>query len=245
MVVETTGEINIPCLSNMIPVQRPCIGKEELEAVGKVFETGWLGMGSVTKEFEDAVREFIGTENVIAVNTGTTALHLAFDAIGLGPGDEVIVPSLTYVATIQAITATGATPVFCDIKEDTLNMDVNDVKKKITKRTKAIVPVHYRGIPCDMDSILTLAEQFKLRIVEDAAHAFGSYYKGKRIGSFGDITCFSFDPIKNITCGEGGMIITQNSKLLDIMQRKRILGIDKDTWSRYQNKRSWFYDVTT
>ena len=229
----------------MIPVQRPSIGTEELKAVEAVFNTGWLGMGSVTKEFEDAVGAFLGARHVIATNTGTTALHLAFDTIGLGHGDEVIVPSLTYVATIQAITAIGATPVFCDVEEDTLNIDLSDAKRKITSKTKAIVPVHYRGLPCDMEQVLTLAEQFGLRVVEDAAHAFGSYYKGKRIGSFGDLTCFSFDPIKIITCGEGGAITTQNDELVELMQRKRILGIDKDTWSRYHDKRSWFYDVTT
>ena len=229
----------------MIPVQRPSIGKKELKAVEAVFNTGWLGMGSVTKEFEDAVGAFLGARHVIATNTGTTALHLAFDTIGLGRGDEVIVPSLTYVATIQAITAIGATPVFCDVEADTLNIDLSDAERKITSKTKAIVPVHYRGLPCDMDGVLTLAEQFGLRVVEDAAHAFGSYYKGKRIGSFGDLTCFSFDPVKIITCGEGGAITIQNDELLELMQRKRILGIDKDTWSRYHDKRSWFYDVTT
>lgn len=195
-----------PPLSNksMIPVQRPSIGKEELAAVKMVFDTGWLGMGPKVKEFEDAVGAFLGARHVIATNTGTTALHLALDAIGLKHGDEVVVPSLTYVATIQAITETGARPVFCDVEEDTLNIDLSDVEGKITSKTKAILPVHYRGIPCDMNRLLTLAKKFGLRVVEDAAHAFGSYYKGKRIGSFGDLTCFSFDPVKNVTCGEGG-----------------------------------------
>ncbi|MFQ5647678.1 MAG: DegT/DnrJ/EryC1/StrS family aminotransferase [Candidatus Aenigmatarchaeota archaeon] len=229
----------------MIPVQRPSVGQEELEAVGEVFKTAWLGMGSVTKEFEDSVGKFLGAKNVVAVNTGTTALHLAFDAAGLGPGDEVIVPSLTYVATIQAITATGARPVFCDVQEDTLNLDPRDAEKRVTPKTKAIVPVHYRGMPCDMDEILALAKERGLRVIEDAAHAFGSHYKGKRIGSFGDLTCFSFDPIKNITCGEGGAVVTHDAKTTELLQRKRILGIDKDTWSRYRNERSWFYDVTT
>ena len=228
----------------MIPVQRPSIGEEELKAVGEVFKTGWLGMGSVTKQFEDAVAAFLGAKNVVSTNTGTTALHLALDSIGIKQGDEVLVPSLTYVATIQAITATGAKPVFCDIEEDTLNIDVEDVKTKLTKNSRAIMPVHYRGLPCKMDELTDLASKNGLKIVEDAAHAFGSRYKGKHIGSFGDATCFSFDPVKNITCGEGGAVTTPDPKLTEIMQRKRILGIDKDTWSRYQNKRSWFYDVT-
>jgi len=233
-------------LSNKItiPVQRPSIGKEELAAVGKVFESGWLGMGSVVKEFEDAVASFLGARHVVATNTGTTALHLALDSIGLKAGDEVIVPSLTYVATIQAIAATGATPVFCDVEEDTLNMDLSDVEGKITDKTKAVVPVHYRGMPCDMDRLLKLADESDLRVVEDAAHAFGSRYKGKKIGSFGDLACFSFDPVKNVTCGEGGAVTTQKTEFVDLLQRKRILGIDRDTWSRYHDKRSWFYDVT-
>lgn len=228
---------------SMIPVQRPSIGKEELAAVKMVFDTGWLGMGPKVKEFEDAVGAFLGARHVIATNTGTTALHLALDAIGLKHGDEVVVPSLTYVATIQAITETGARPVFCDVEEDTLNIDLSDVEGKITSKTKAILPVHYRGIPCDMNRLLTLAKKFGLRVVEDAAHAFGSYYKGKRIGSFGDLTCFSFDPVKNVTCGEGGAVTTQNAELAEFLRQKRILGIDKDTWSRYHGKRSWFYDV--
>jgi len=229
----------------LIPVQRPSIGKEELKAVEAVFKTGWLGMGSVTKEFEDALKAFLGARHVVATNNGTAALHLAFDSIGLKPGDEVIVPSFTFVASVQPITATGAKPIFCEVEEDTLNIDVNDAASRITKRTKAIVPVHYRGMPCDMEGVMKLAKEHGLRVVEDAAHAIGSYYKGRRIGSFGDLACFSFDPIKTVTCGEGGAITTQDDGLLDLLQRKRILGIDRDTWSRYQNKRSWFYDVTT
>lgn len=229
----------------MIPVSRPSIGKEELSQLEKVFASGWLGMGSVTKEFEDAVAAFLGAdyENyVVAVNTGTTALHLALDALGIKAQDEVILPSLTFVAAAQAVIATGATPVFCDVEEETLNINVRDLERKITPKTKAIMPVHYRGLPCNMDEILRIANN-NLRVIEDAAHAFGSYYKDKRIGSFGDITCFSFDPIKNITCGEGGAVVTRDKALCETLQRKRILGIDKDTWSRYRNERSWFYDV--
>jgi len=231
----------------MIPVSRPSIGDEELKAVGDVFKAGWLGMGSKVKEFENKIIEYLGDPNrqAIAVNTGTTALHLALDTLGVGIGNEVIVPSLTFVASIQAITQTGATPVFCEIEAETLNLDISDLKRKINKKTKVIMPVHYRGEACDMAAIMNLASEHGLRVVEDAAHAFGSSYKGKKIGSFGDITCFSFDPIKNITCGEGGALVFSDKKLLETMQQKRILGIDKDTWSRYRNERSWFYDVLT
>lgn len=228
-----------------IPVQRPSVGKEELAAVERVFQSGWLGMGSVVKEFEDAVADFLGARYVVATSTGTAALHLALDSIGLKPGDEVIVPSITYVATAQAVTATGAVPVFCDVEEDTLNIDLSDAESKITEKTRAIVPVHYRGMPCDMDGLFKLAHDYNLRVVEDAAHAFGSYYRGRRIGSFGDLTCFSFDPVKNVTCGEGGAIALSDAEFMGLLQRKRILGIDRDTWSRYHDKRSWVYDVTT
>lgn len=230
---------------DQIQVSRPSIGDEELAAVKKVFDTGWLGLGAQVFEFELALQKFLGAKNVVCTNTGTTALHLAIDVLGIGKGDEVIVPSFTFVATIQAITATGATPVFCDIHADDLNIDSSEIKRKITDKTKAILPVHYRGYPCDMDEIADIAQNKDLFVIEDAAHSFGSSYKGKKIGSFGDITCFSFDPIKNITCGEGGAVVFQDDKLLERIQQKRILGIDKDTWSRYRNERSWFYDVVT
>ncbi len=227
----------------MIPVSRPSIGREELEEVGKVFETGWLGLGSVVKEFEEEVKKFIGAEYVVAVNTGTSALHLALEAIGVGRGDEVLLPSLTFVATAQAVTMLGAKPVFCDVRDGDLNIDPEDIRKKITDKTKAIIPVHYRGQPCEMDEILEIATEYNLRIVEDAAHAFGSKYKGKKIGSFGDIVCFSFDPIKNITCGEGGAIIVREEELYHKLVNKRMLGMGADAWSRYKEKRTFTYDV--
>ncbi len=230
---------------DMIPVSRPSLGDDELAAVKTVFDSGWLGLGAQVFEFEQALKKFLNAKHVVCTNTGTTAIHLGLDALGIGKGDEVIVPSFTYVATIQAITATGATPVFCDIYADDLNIDIKDIKRNITRRTKAILPVHYRGFPCNMDGIDELAQEKDLFVIEDAAHAFGSSYKGKKIGSFSDITCFSFDPIKNITCGEGGAVVFQDDSLLEKIQQKRILGIDKDTWSRYRNERSWFYDVVT
>jgi perosamine synthetase len=230
---------------DLIPVSRPSLGEEELASVKSVFESGWLGLGAQVFEFEQELQKFLGAKHVVCTNTGTTALHLSLDALGIGKGDEIVVPSFTYVATIQAITATGATPVFCDIHADNLNIDTADMKRKITEKTKAILPVHYRGFPCEMDEISKCAQERNLFVIEDAAHAFGSSYKGKKIGSFGDIACFSFDPIKNITCGEGGAVVFQDDSLLEKVQQKRILGIDKDTWSRYRNERSWFYDVVT
>ena len=228
-----------------IPVSRPSLGEEELAAVRKVFLSGWLGLGADVLEFEKALAGFLGAPQVVCTNTGTTALHLALDALGIGPGDEVLLPSLTFVASAQAVAATGARSVFCDIGTEDLNIDVEDARGRITPRTKAILPVHYRGIPCDMDALADLAADRGLHLVEDAAHAFGSSYRGKRIGSFGEMACFSFDPIKNITCGEGGAVVFRDGGLLERIQQKRILGIDKDTWSRYRNERSWFYDVVT
>lgn len=227
-----------------IHVSRPSIGHEELKEVEKVFATGWLGLGSTVFEFENRLKDYLGAKHVIAVNTGSTALHIALDAFGIKDGDEVIVPSLTFCASVQVITALGARPVFCEINPDNLNMDINDVKKKITKKTKAIMPVHYCGQVCDMDSLMDIGKNHNIAIIEDAAHAFGSIYKGKRIGSFGDVTCFSFDPIKNITCGEGGAVVLSDDTIAELIRKKRILGIDKDTWHRYRDERAWFYEVT-
>ena len=212
----------------MIPVSQPSIGEEELQSIREVFESHWLGMGEATRQFEEAVAHFLGDASqtqVIAVNSGTSALYVALDVIGVGPGDEVIVPSLTFAATLQVITALHATPVFCDVDEDTLTMDVDDVAQCITSKTRVLLPVHYRGVPCDMEKLQALARRHHLRIVEDAAHAFGSSYQGRRIGSFGDLTCFSFDPIKNITCGEGGAVTTRDSQLAEKLRQMRLLGI--------------------
>lgn len=229
----------------VIPVARPSVGEEELEGVKKVFETHWLGMGSFVYEFEKMIEAYIGVKYAIAVNTGTTAIHMALASIGIRPGDEVIVPSLTFVASVQPIINLGAKPVFCEIQPDTLNIDIRDARRRITKKTKAMLIVHYGGMACDMNEILKTGKIYGVHIVEDAAHAFGSLYKGKRIGSFGDIACFSFDPIKTLTCGEGGCITTDSARLAEVLMRKRLLGISKDTWLRYKNKRSWLYEVVT
>jgi len=229
----------------MLPVSRPSIGQEELKEVEEVFSTGWLGLGSTVFEFENKLKEYLGAKHVLAVNTGTTALHIALDACGINNGDEVIVPSLTFCASIQVITALGAHPVFCEVNSSNLNIDISDVVKKITNKTKAIMPVHYCGQACDMDELMTLGKIHNIYIIEDAAHAFGSSYKNKKIGSIGDATCFSFDPIKNLTCGEGGAVALSDDSIAELIRTKRILGIDKETWHRYRNERAWYYEVTT
>lgn len=229
-----------------IPVSRPCIGDDELAGLRRVLDSRWLGLGAVSQQFEEALAQFIdpsGATTVVAVNTGTTALHLALEAIGTRAGDEVILPALTFVATAQVVTALNATPIFCDVAPDTLTMDIRDLERCLSPRTRTIVPVHYRGQSCDMDGVLRIAKSSAVAVIEDAAHAVGSYYHDRRIGSFGDMTCFSFDPIKNITCGEGGAITLRDRTLADRLRRKRILGIDQDTWSRNQLERPWHYDV--
>ena len=224
---------------------KPSITSEELLKIGEVFKTSWLGYGSFVHEFEQELGKILGAKNVIAVNSGTSALHLALEVAGIHKGDEVILPSLTFCATVQAVTILGATPVFCEVNSDNLSIDIDDVRSKITPKTRAIIPVHFCGIACDMDSLMQLKEETNIRIVEDAAHAFGSSYKGKKIGSFGDICCFSFDPIKNITCGEGGAIIVNDDNIADLLKKKRLLGIDKSAWARQSHNNDLFYDVTT
>lgn len=227
----------------MIPVHRPAIGAAELAAVGRVFESRWLGMGAVTKEFEEQLRAYLGVRHVIAVNTGTAALHLALEALDLAPGDEVIVPSLAFVSTAQAIMAVGARPVFCEVEPDTLNMDVTDALARVTARTGAIMPVHYGGLACEMAALLPAARARKIWVVEDAAHAFGSSYKGQTVGTLSDVACFSFDPIKNITCGGGGAIATDNHELATRILPRRNVGMSVDSWDRLGDERNWYYEV--
>ncbi len=226
-----------------IPVQRPCLGPEELQAVGRVFESRWLGLGSFTEAFERELQTFLGVRHAVAVNSGTAALHIALEILDLQPGDEVLVPTLTFVATAQAVVMAGATPVFCDVDARTFNLDVRDTAARITPRTKAVIPVHYGGTACDMEAIDRLAADAHITVVEDAAHAFGSTYRGRKIGALGHLTCFSFDPIKNITCGEGGAIVTNDQDLASRAAACRLLGITRDAWSRRGTACPWSYDV--
>jgi perosamine synthetase len=230
----------------MIKVARGCVGEDELAAVREAFAYGYFGLAGKVTEFERALGERLGAGDVIATNTGTSALHLALDAIGIGPGDEVIVPSLTFVGSFQAVSATGATPVACEVLPDTLLIDPKDVRRRITSRTRAIMPVHYGGASCDMVALSELAFRHRLRIVEDAAHALGSTWRGRTVGSDGDLVCFSFDSIKNITCGEGGAIVCHDPPLAEVLRRKLLLGIDRRAHaSTNWKERSWRYSVGT
>lgn len=229
----------------MIKVSRGCCGEEELAQVKEAFEYGYFGLAYKVNEFEEELKKYLNTDReVIAVNTGTSALHIALDAIGISEGDEVILPSFTFVATAQAISECGGTPVFCEVDENTMLIDIEDVKSKITSKTKAIIPVHYSGAPCDMNALMEIKKKYNIRIIEDAAHAIGTEYESKKIGSFGDITCFSFDSIKVMTCGEGGAVVTNDVETAEIIRKKRLLGIDrKSMHTKDWKKRSWIYDV--
>lgn len=230
-----------------IPVFVPHIGPDTLAHVGEAFDVGWLGMGAATKEFEERIQAFLGCpdRHVVAVNTGTSALHVALLAAGVQPGDEVIVPSFNYVADHQAIRMAHAEPVLCDIRDDNLGMDVEKAAALVTPKTKAIIPLHFAGIPCSQADVFQLAAERGLRVVEDGMHAFGTEIGGRKIGAYGDICTFSFDPVKIITSVDGGCIVTADADEAERMRRYRFLGVDKETSLRYKNKRAWDYDVVS
>ena len=231
-------------MSGKIRLSKSSISQAEKDAVAKVLDKEYLGMGEEVKLFEEKIKKYLETSmDVVCVSTGTSALHLALSALGLKDGDEVLVPSLTYIASYQAISATGAKPISCEINPNTLFLDVDDARDKITKNTKVIMPVHYASNSKGMDEVYELAEEFRLRVVEDAAQAFGSKRDGKLIGTQGDIICFSFDGIKNITSGEGGAILSNDKEFIQKVQDGRLLGVEKDTQMRYTSQRSWDFDV--
>ncbi|MFA7254806.1 MAG: DegT/DnrJ/EryC1/StrS family aminotransferase [Candidatus Omnitrophota bacterium] len=228
----------------IIRLARSIVDEREARELRRVLlEDGYLGMGQEVRLFEDELGKFFGGKaEVVCVNSGTAALHLAIMA-AVKPNEEVLVPSFTFVASFQAITAAGAKPVACDIDPLTLMLDLKDAAKRLTKRTRVIMPVHYSGAVGNLKSVYAFAKEHKLRVVEDAAHAFGTTYQGKRVGSFGDITCFSFDGIKNITCGEGGAVVTRDRKIAQFVKDARLLGVQKDTERRYAGQRSWEFEV--
>jgi len=230
--------------SKLIRLSKSNISVAEKCAVVDVLDSEFLGMGAKVQEFEIKLSEYLGRPSV-CVSTGTAALHLALQAIGVGIGDEVLVPSLTYVASFQAISATGAIPVACDVLECSLTISPQDAEAKITSRTKAIMPVHYAGGVGQIDEIYELAKKHQLRVIEDAAHAFGTIKDGRRVGGFGDIVCFSFDGIKNITSGEGGCVTTQDEDVIQKISDSRLLGVENDSQRRYSNQRSWAFDVSS
>ena len=236
-------------MRRFIPTHRPAIGERELAAVGRVFESRWLGPGAATQAFEDALRDRLGVPHVVAVGSGTAALHLALEALDLPAGSAVLVPSLTFVASVQAILAARLTPLFCDVDVGTLQLDLDDCAVRLRRARHeggvvgAIMPVHFGGASCDISRLAALAEEHDLAIVEDAAHAFGSVHGGRALGTVGVAGCYSFDPIKNITCGEGGAIATASDTIAERLRAARTLGISSDGWSRHTGAASWSYTV--
>ena len=230
-----------------IPVFEAFIDSDTRKHLENALDVGWLGMGAFTKEFEERISDYLRLDGryVVSTNTGTSALHIALLSANIGPGDEVITPSFNYVADHQAISMTGANVVMCDIQEDNLGIDCKKAEKLITNKTKAIIPLHFAGIPCDQKEVYDLAKKYDLRIIEDAMHAFGTSIEGQKIGSYGDITCFSFDPVKVITSIDGGCVIVNSIEEKEKLQHLRLLGVDKDTTERYKNKRAWDYDVVS
>lgn len=229
----------------MIRLSKSTVGEREAQALARVIADGRLGMGSFVDKFEKELAAFIGGDrHVMCVNTGTSALQLAVQACGIGPGDEVLIPTITYIASFQAVSATGATPVACDIDPETLCLNAADAAHRMTPRTKAIMPVHYASGPGDLHAIYALARRHSLRVIEDAAHAFGGFWNGSRVGACGDVVCFSFDGIKNITSGEGGAVVTSDPEVARRVKDARLLGVEKDTEKRYSGQRSWEFDAT-
>lgn len=227
----------------LIRLSKSCLSEVERREVMGVLDREYLGMGAEVQRLEAELGSYLGRPVVCVVN-GTAALHLAVQACGLGPGDEVLVQSLTYVASFQAISATGAKPVACDIDPDTRTLDWRDAERRLTSCTKAVMPVHFTGGVGALEEIYAFAGAHGLRVIEDAAHAFGSTHRGRRVGSFGEVACFSFDGIKNITSGEGGCVVASDETILRRVRDARLLGVEKDTEKRYAGQRSWDFDVT-
>ncbi len=241
-----------PVRAQPLAFAKPFIGEEEIAEVVQTIKSGWLTTGPKTKEFEKKFNEYIGDGSTvqkplqsIAVSSCTAALHVSLAALGVSHGDEVLVPSMTFVSTANVAVHLGAKPVFVDVESDTGNLDASKIESAITKKTKAIIPVHFAGHPCAMDEIEKIAKKHGLAIVEDAAHASGTQYKGKKIGSLDTFSsCFSFYATKNLATGEGGMICTRNEEKGALMRRLSLHGMSKDAWNRYSDKGSWYYEVT-
>lgn len=241
---------------SFLPFSLPTIGEEEIAEVTDSLRSGWITTGPKTRRFEEEFREYIGAKHAIAVNSCTAGLHIALAALGIGSGDEVIVPTLTFCSTANVVVHLGARPVLVDVGED-FNVTPEAIERAITPRTKAIIPVHYGGQPCDLEAIYTIAARNNLAVVEDAAHAVGATYHGFKIGSdalplsllgregqrLRIVTAFSFYATKNMTTGEGGMITTADDELAERMRLLSLHGMSRDAWKRYTSTGSWYYEV--
>jgi UDP-4-amino-4-deoxy-L-arabinose-oxoglutarate aminotransferase len=226
-----------------LPFNRPSIGPAEIESVTACLKSGWITTGPNCLAFEEQFQKLTGAAHAITLTSATAGLHLVLMALGIGPGDEVITPSMTFASTVNMIILQGARPVFVDCDYATLNIDADRIAERITERTKAIIPVHFAGAPVDMDKIIALAERYNLAVIEDAAHAIGTYYKGVHAGGFGKTAIFSFHPIKNITTGEGGLVTVSDDELNRRIRLLRFHGIERDAWKRYGKGGNPDYDI--
>lgn len=228
----------------MIPIAKPLLGEEEQRAVAKVLDSGMIACGPKVEEFEKQFATFVGAKHAIATTSGTTALHLALLSVGVTRGDEVILPSFSFIATANSVLFCDGFPVFCDVNSKTFNIDVEKIEELITERTKAIMPVHLYGQPADMKPIVEIAEKHGLHVIGDAAQAHGAKYDGKMIGSFGDFECFSFYPTKNMTTGEGGMITTNDDKIAERLYSLRNHGREKTKCGYEHGRLGYNYRMT-
>ena len=223
--------------SEFLPFSRPAITEEDIAAVGEVLRSGWITTGPKTTEFEQRFVDYVGCGGAVALASATAGMHLTLQALGIGPGDEVVTPAMTWVSTVNLIVLAGATPVFADIDRDTLMVLRGSVEACLTERTRAIIPVHFAGAPVDIEPIRQLAAQHRIPVIEDAAHALGTRYNGQQVGSSGT-SIFSFHPIKNITTGEGGMLCSNDDDLLERVRRLKFHGLGVDAYDRHQQGRS-------
>jgi len=230
-------------MSDFLPFHRADVGDEEVAEVVDVLRSGWLTTGPKVREFEHEFAAMVGAQHAIAVNSCTAALHLSLEAAGLGEGDEVIIPTMTFAATAEVVAYFKAKPVLIDCVQDTLNLDTDRIEEAITEKTRAIIPVHFAGHPCDMTRIRSIARAHHLHVIEDAAHALSARYQGKMVGSIGDSTCFSFYATKNITTGEGGMVTTDNAEWASRIRMMSLHGLSRDAWNRYSAQGSWYYEI--
>jgi len=229
--------------AKFIPFHVPQIDEQEIRSVVETLRSGWLTTGIKAKQFEEDFARYVGAGHAVAVNSCTAALHLALEAVGIHEGDEVIVPTMTFTASAEVVIYLKAKPVLVDCASDTLNIDTDQIERAVTPRTKAIIPVHFGGQPCDMDRILEIARRRHLFVIEDAAHSLPAKYRGQTVGTIGDITCFSFYATKTITFVESEMATTENREWAARMRMMSLHGISHDAWKRYAKEGSWFYEV--
>jgi dTDP-4-amino-4,6-dideoxygalactose transaminase len=230
-------------VKKFIPLSRPTLSEETIQDVVDVLRSGWLATGPRAQKFEQKLSEYFGNRGVLCFTSATAGLHAALIAIGIGKGDEVITTPLTFTATGNVISMLGARPVFVDVELATFNIDPNRILSACTSKTKAIMPVHYAGLPVDLDPLYEAAAQRNLRVIEDAAHAAGACYKNRRIGTFGDVQVFSFHPIKNMTSGEGGCVVVDSPEEQKFLALQRFHGIDRSIWERFSQNGCGCYDV--